>query len=102
METADRDRDGKARWARALQQAKPDPALAARLAREEAASRMRRAAFARQVGVEETRSLCRRAERAQGEQERVEVRALIAAAEQRLEARDTVQGQLIAAFRRGR
>ena len=73
------------RWRRALQTVRPaDPGLARRMDREAAASRQRRA------------------ERAQREQLIQESRALCAAAELRLEARDTVQGQLIAAFRRGR
>ncbi len=65
--------------------------------RMEAESRARRAAWARRVALEETKSLCRRAERAQVELLLQESRGLRALAELRLAARHTTGGQLLAA-----
>ena len=69
--------------------------------RMEAESRARRA----RASLEATKSLCRRAERAALEQARQasrrETAALIAAAERKIEAPLSDQGQLVAALRRG-
>ena len=81
------DRDGKAAVRADAERCRRDRTKAADLAQ-----------FTRR---EETRSLCRRALRAQVEKELRESRALRAAAERQLEAPLTDQGQLVAAVRRG-
>src|SRR6266849_7626521 len=93
------DRDGKAAvradLARREQPTKPplDPAWMARMERE---SRERRAAFARRVALEETRSLCRRAEREQRKRVLREAEEARDAAERWLAAKETPMGQFIA------